>query len=540
MNYNGTRKNINRFLDDPAVYKAPLILSTFSVILLTFAFPQIDQWYTAWIALSPWFVLIQKDNRRVLSSLVTGILFFTVNLYWLHHVTVAAWILLSLYSTAYFLAFGLTANYMLKHLRIPLMAIAPFIWVGLEYLRSFVLTGFPWLFLGHTQYQCISLIQIADITGVYGITFLIVMVNGAVSDLVIRCISRPPASRTQSIITYIAVVVPALMVSAAILYGHHNLKNRHPLEGPNLTAVQGNVRQSIKSDPSETQQIKNLQKHIDLSLRILHKQEKTDLIVWPETMVPGILNLDFERSGRQVDKRCQDALRRLASVLDLAILVGGTSIKTEDGHNTFFNSAFYLDHNGIIVDRYDKIHLVPFGEYTPLQNIFPFLSHLVPYEVNLSHGDRRTIFTLPTKDGRIYRFGVLICYEDTLPGLVSDFVNDGADFMINITNDGWFRKSAELDQHLAIMVFRAVENHIAVIRCANTGISAFIDDCGTIYARLTGSRGEHKEIAGILSGKVIIDEDGPGSWYTRHGDTFAVFCLAVTVITAITGLALRK
>ena len=181
-----------------------------------------------------------------------------------------------------------------------------------------------------------------------------------------------------------------------------------------------------------------------------------------------------------------------------------------------------------MVDRYDKIHLVPFGEFTPLKKYFPFLARLVPYEIGLTHGVKRTLFSLDTRSSGNFTFGTSICYEDTVPSLVRKFKKDGVDFMLNITNDAWFRNSAELDQHLAIMVFRAIENRICMARAANTGISSFVGPDGTIYDRLLDTVGKYREIRGMLVNQIKL-LNKQGTFYTMCGDWFPIFCSAVSV-----------
>lgn len=491
-----------------------------------------------WIALAPWLILIKKDNRPVLSSALAGTAFFMINLAWLRHVTYSAWILLSLYSMGYFVIFGFSANLIIKRLRLPLTAIAPFLWVGFEYARSFLLTGFPWLFLGHTQYRYQSLIQISDITGVYGISFLVVLINAGIAELIL--ILSADYRRQKSSFYILNIIFPIVLFITSALYGRFCLKHYIPENGPNVSVVQGNIPQSVKNDPDEMRQFENLQKYVNLSLLTGGEHEKVDLVIWPETMTPGLLNIDPDLSGRNIDRISQESLKNLAYVLDVCLLVGGTAIEIERDKQTFYNSAFYLNEKGVIVDRYDKIHLVPFGEYTPLKRYLPLLARLVPYEVSLSHGKKRVVFSLFDEDVmKMYRFGVLICYEDTVPALVRKFANDGVDFMINITNDGWFRKSSELDQHLAIMVFRAVENRVGMVRSANTGISAFIDANGRIYDKLKDSYGEYKGISGTLTNRVMINKRTAYTWYTKNGDIFAVLCVAISGIVLL-GAIIKK
>ena len=467
----------------------------------------------------------------MVSSVFVGAIFFLVSLIWFRHVTYSAWILVSFYLTAYFLVFGYCTDYIASQCRIPLTLIAPFLWVSLEYLRSFLITGFPWLFLGHSQYRYLPLIQVTDITGVYGLSFLIVMINAAVVEIINWfCVGFD--SRRPTYCLLINIVLPILLFTTVTVYGYVSLKHNNSVKGPKITVVQANILQSVKNSPDDMQQARNLQKYVNLSLLSTDSNKRADLVIWPETMAPGILNINPDFSGRSIDKISQSQIINLAYLLNTRLLIGGTSIEIDGKDQTFFNSAFYYDNFGRIIDRYDKVHLVPFGEYTPLKDYFPFLAKLVPYDVSLSPGTKRRIFDLPINGENIkdYKFGVLICYEDTVPTLVREFVKKGADFMVNITNDGWFGKSAELDQHLAIMAFRAVENRIAVVRAANTGISAFVDINGRIYDRLVDENCKAKEVEGSLTNNVMINKRRTLSFYTKNGDVFAILCLVISVV----------
>ncbi|HHT9124631.1 MAG TPA: apolipoprotein N-acyltransferase [Candidatus Brocadiia bacterium] len=527
-----------------------LPLSLLTVLLLSLSFPSPDCGYLAWIALVPWFITISRGEGSVaVPSGIVGGVFFIVNLYWLYYVTPLGWILLGLYCGGYFLAFGLAARFVIQRTRLPLTAFAPFLWVSFEYLRSFILSGFPWFFIGHTQYSFLHVIQIADITGVYGISFIIVLVNACIMEIILAFLKkvRQRDSGDHFVgalistdiklkarhfwggsVVYLLLPLTIVIVILSIFYGCFKLKGYQPLEGPTICVVQGNIPQSLKMDTSEEQQEKNLKKYFSLSEQAIGKD--IDLLVWPETMVPGLLNINPALTGREIDKLSHDSVKTLVLQAKSNLLLGGTAIGlTGEDEQRFYNSAFFYNRNGKLIDRYDKIHLVPFGEYTPLKSIFPFLARLVPYEVGISSGSRRTIFELDTVHGNNYRFGVVICYEDTVAPLVRDFKKGGADFILNITNDGWFHDSAELNQHLAIMVFRAVENRVGIARAANTGISSFVSPNGEIYAQLTKDN-KRREIEGTLISKIMLHEKGSISWYTSYGDIFALFCITVSFV----------
>ncbi len=445
--------------------------------------------------------------------------------------------MLSLFLALYFYVFGIIINYLHRRLKLPLVLVAPFVLVTLEYLRSFPYFGFPWFFIGHSQYLNLPLIQFADITGVYGISFLIVVFNAAISDFIEQFFLKFNYNAGIDFVTTqkkkgkmfwtTTVIIPCMLMSIVLFYGYVDLKRNLVLpNGPNACMVQGNIPQGVKITADREEEKEILLKYTDLSL--VAAGENVDLIVWPETMVPGILNIDSNILNREIDELSKESVQKIADATSANLILGGTAIDVHNNTASYFNTAFYYDRQGSFVDRYDKIYLVPFGEFVPFEKWLSFFSHLVPYSVSLSGGKQRTIFELDTVNGnKNYKFGIIICYEDTVATLVRNFRKDGADFMINITNDAWFHDSSELDQHLAIMTFRAIENRICIARAANNGISSFISPNGEIYDYLVND-GKFKEVEGVLCNKIKF-ENSVHSWYTKHGDIFALSCLSVTI-----------
>jgi len=508
--------------------------SFLTILLLCLSFPPADLGFLAWIALVPWFILVVTEERSVyLNALFIGTVFIFIQLSWLRHVTYIAWILLSLYCAAYFLCFAFCSRFTIFRLKLPLVVIAPFTWVALEYIRSFFLSGFPWFFMGHTQYQYLPIIQVSDITGVYGVSFIIIMANAGIADLILYIAAHSSASNSSSLHCFprrkfaflgLICILPLTLLTVILSYGVSWLSHYKPQEGPTVCMVQGNIPQEVKFESNEEDEIGILKKYTDLSMGT--KEKPVDLLVWPETMIPGLLNIDPELTGRKIDVLSQLTPIQLSQDLNTNLLLGGIALTLVGEEQIYFNSAYYYNPEGKLVDRYDKMHLVPFGEFTPLKKYFPFLAKLVPYEIGLTHGQRRTLFLLKTSQHGSLVFGSSICYEDTVPSLIRKFKKDGADFMLNITNDGWFRNSAELDQHLAIMVFRAVENRFCMARAANTGISSFVGPDGAIYAKLSDSKGKYREISGTLVDRIkLIEKYNP--FYTMCGDWFSILCVTV-------------
>ncbi|KAB2836179.1 MAG: apolipoprotein N-acyltransferase [Candidatus Brocadia sp.] len=500
-----------------------LALSFLTVLLLCLSFPPADLCYLAWIACIPWFILIVTEEKYIcLYSLGIGIVFFVIQILWMRHIAIIAWVLLSLYCAAYFLVFAFCTRFIISKLKLPFVVVVPSIWTALEFIRSFLMSGFPWFFIGHTQYRYLPIIQIADIAGVYGISFITIMVNAAIADLLIRSFTSQRRAFFR-----LTCMLPLALAAISMLYGSYWLRHFHPEEGPVVCMIQGNIPQDLKFESTEEDEIRILKKYTDLSMSM--KGTSIDLLVWPETMMPGILNINPELTGRKIDLLSQLTATSLAQELNTNLLLGGIALTFSGKEQVYFNSGYYYNRKGSLLNRYDKIHLVLFGEFTPLKTYFPFLAKLVPYEIGLTHGHERTIFSLDTLQNGSFTFGASICYEDTVPSLIRKFRKDGVDFMLNITNDGWFRDSAELDQHLAIMVFRSVENRISMARAANTGISSFVAPDGAIYDRLSDSTGKYREISGTLTNRIkYVKNYHP--FYVLCGDWFSILCTTASGI----------
>ena len=503
--------------------------------MLWLAFPPVDWGVLAWAALIPWLVMIARASPRhaVLWSAIASAGLFVGLLHWLRFVTVAGWLLLALYCAVYWPASALLIGW-LKRRRVPLLLSAPLVLTVAEFARANLLTGFPFYLLGHSQYARPVLIQIADITGVYGITFLILLVNGCIADRIVN--RREPRRRLLP-----ACGMAAAAMALVIGYGFIRISLEQTRRGPTVFLVQGNVPSELKYTPSLDEAFRTLERHVELSEPAAEKQ--ADLVIWAETMVPVPMNwlYDAELVGRvaaemreytRFMKDCHKAIIR--TVLDTGsyLLLGAETNFLKTGAH--YNSAYFLSPSAKLLGRYDKIHIVVFGEYTPFAKVFPFFKTFRPPQMgpDMSAGDERTLFELPLRDGSgSAKFGVTICYEGAEAGLFREFARAGADFMVNITNDGWFRDSSELDHHLAVCAFRAVENRLPIARCANTGISAIIAPNGCITQQIAAPDGKRREIEGTLAGN--LEMSNLKSLYSRCGDLFAWLCIAGCVIIII-------
>ncbi|MBI5778043.1 MAG: apolipoprotein N-acyltransferase [Planctomycetes bacterium] len=516
-------------------------LPLLSGILAWLSYPPADISFLAWVAYVPLLFYISEISqqtgsfgKRWLGLLwpvyLGGVLFFMLGLVWLRHVSWAGLFVLPLVLSLYWVIFAVGGYFIMRYFSFFYAAfLIPAGWVFLEYLRSFVLTGFPWLFAGHTQYRWILFIQITDIAGVYGISFVVLLVNMVIFVLIKERLKI-------KLKTTVLIAITVVIFTCALLYGASRLSGLLVKEGPIIGIVQGNIEQSLKSDPESAYDIYN--KHFDMTNELLKSQPRPDLVVWAETMFPRIIGLDEE--GLMV-------LKDTVALCGVPMLIGAlTANESQVKERKFdiFNSAYYLDANGELLNRYDKSHLVPISEYIPFKDTKVFkgivravilaLSEL-PEVYGMLEGTNFEPFRLKVKRENSktddYKYGVLICYESIFPELARESVKRGADFIVNVSNDGWFKNSSELDQILAISAFRAVENKTTFVRATNTGISAIIQPSGRIYV-LKNKDGKVKEVEGTWAKPLVISEQ-KGTFYTRWGDYFPYLCLFIAVIIII-------
>jgi apolipoprotein N-acyltransferase len=439
--------------------KTDLLFIFISALLLNLAFLGHYLGILAWFGLIPFLVCLNNKTwqQRWLLSFLFGFIFFLGLIYWLMHVSLIGLIILCIYLALEFSIFGILIS---SPLHWKSLVLGPLIWITLERLRGILFGSFFWGLLGYSQFQNILLIQTADKLGVWGISFAIVLINFTLLQIYTAYKQR------GKITSYI--YIPILYLLSMYAYGGYVLHTKTFYQ-PNfkLSMIQPNIAQELKWDPDAAQN--NLDQLKQLTLAAA--QDAPDLIVWPETSIPGYL-LDEPRLYNQVIE--------IAKQADTHLLVG--SPREDYVSQEYYNSVFLFGPQGNLKRYHDKIHLVPFGEYIPYRNVFGFLENL-PI-ADFSSGKNHTIFQSFNKQYQEIDFGVLICFEDTFPLLVKTFKQKGADFLITVTNEAWFMRSTEPLQHTAISVFRAIENRCWFMRCANTGISCFIDPYGRIKAKI--------------------------------------------------------
>jgi len=489
-------------------------LATLSGILLAAAFPTINLHLLAWVALVPLFFALKGQSVKNGFWLggIFGIVYFAGTVHWVTNsvhfyggipIVPASLITLLLcsYLALYPALFGAAAVHLRKNHGKLFFITAPALWTALELARTYVFTGFPWSLLGYSQYLALPVIQIADITGVYSVSFLIVLVNTAVAET--------GMDRKKYFLLINAAVVMALVLG----YGFVKLRAPEGTDKITITVVQGNIEQDKKWDPAYRAET------FGVYTRLTQEafKDRPDLVLWPETATPFYFG-----AGTPVESAMTSALVSFVKENKVPLLFGSPTYEVKPNRAIYGrNSAFLLSADGQVDGTYHKIHLVPFGEYVPLKSVLFFVEKMVQAIGDFQAGTTYTVMTIPHRQSKT-RVSTVICYEIIFPDLVRRFVDQGADVITTVTNDAWFGRTAAPFQHFSMAVFRAVENRVPVARAANTGISGFIDAQGNILA--TSSIFTEARLTHTLT---------PGnekSFYTRYGDLFSYACVIITLL----------
>ena len=503
-------------------------------VLLTCTFPGIGVAGCAWFAIVFLLVAIRNATGRqgFYLGLIFGFVHFVTLLYWLVPtmyrygpmpiwLSIGCLLLLAFYLALYAAAFAVIITEGCGHPASCLWMV-PVVWVGLEYARTFLVTGFPWELLGYSQYRFLDLIQIVDIFGVYGLSFIIAFAN-AVLFLCVMYFSRGKwhGRRISPAWPAIAVLGLAVVLCGVGLYGKHRIAAMDNLitksDRLKVSVIQGNIPETMKWDAALQQEITH--QYISLSQQV--KPAAPDLVVWPETAVPFYFFYD-----EALTKQVLEGVMRVGT----CFLIGSPSFEyraNDDGVN-LYNTAYLIDPRGRIIGKYDKVHLVPFGEYVPLKQWIPFVGKLVPGVGDFCPGNRGHVLMM----GKV-GIGTQICYEIIFPDLSAAMVRQGANLLVNITNDAWFGQTAAPLQHFSMAVFRAVENRRSLVRAANTGISGFVDPAG----RVITASGLFK--TAVLTRSVPIIR-GHRSYYTTHGDQLPIGCTGVIVLLVVIAAIKRR
>jgi apolipoprotein N-acyltransferase len=515
-----------------------ILLAATTGILLPYCFPRYDLGLLAWVALIPLHIALDGLSRRRqafwlgwLAGIIcsTGIMSWVVtamNTYGKVPLVFSYGIMLLL--TAYLgLYVGIySAGVVWFRMLMPRYGLfaAPCLWVTLELLRTYVLSGLPWSLLGYSQYRQLDVIQIADHLGVYGVSFLIVLSNVALAELYLWLMPLfrgfRPARLPWELVTTAAMLVSLSWAYSTSLIASETME--HSKATLQVGVVQPNIDQAVKWDQAFREETLRRYDHLTESFGY-----GVDLVVWPEAATPFI----YER-----EPVYQLQLVAMANRASAPLLFGSPAVRFDQERKPFLlNSAYLLSPDGELLGRYDKQHLVPFGEYIPLKSsLLFFLEKMVEGIGDFQAGPGPTIlsFQLKESDGvapaRRVKFGVVICYEVIFPDLVRRIAGSGAEFLVTITNDAWFGDSSAPAQHFSMVVLRSVENHLAFARAANTGISGFIDPFGRII------------VASPTFTQTAVQAEIPvrqtKTFYSRHGDVFAYGCMLISLLFCLYGI----
>ena len=540
-------------------------MSMLSGLLLWLSFTPVNASPLAWLAPLPLLLLVRiEDRTRWMSvSVYFGSLFSQLSmLQWMRlgdPTMYIAWWALSAYLATYMVAFVAISRVAVHRLSLPLVLVGPVVWTSLEYLRAHLLTGFAWYFLGHSQYRWLELIQISDLVGAYGVSFVIVMSAAALTLMVphtwlirLRLVlpSTGPVTASGLTLSQLIQVTSAFAVFVATLgYGYARRAQADFQPGPRIALIQGNFLASLREEPASHDDI--YLTHLRLNARAV--REQAEVIIWPEGMFrwPLLANstaytpeqLEKLPRGREIEylqtsrPRVLQELSNISQKCGAAFLTGMTTLEASDRHLKYFNSVGFVTPETGYVGRYDKMHRVPFGEYVPLVEYLPFLAGFTPYadSSGLSAGQKPQVFQY-----KGVRYAPVVCYEDTVPNVVRRVVNETGepDVLVNASNDGWFHGSSEHDQHLLTAVFRCVETRTPMVRAANMGVSAVIDGDGRVRAVAKDlETGASKACDAVVVAHVPLDPRS--SVYLRIGDWPAALCAMLCGTVCLGGIVRR-
>ncbi len=531
--------------------------------LMWLAFPPIDLGWLGWFAPLGWLLLIRRrrlsGSRPYLVLYGIGWIFFGTLFYWImlpHVMAILGWIALTTYLAFYLPLFVGVSRVAVHRFKVPLVIVAPIMWTGVEFFRGHMLTGFLMAALGHTQHGWLAIIQCSDLCGAYGVSFLIMSVAAAIAMVI-------PYDETAG---KAWPLIPAIgLLLAALLYGTYRLDTPTGPRGPRVALIQGSIDTQFDRDPQETQRLIN-EEYIGLTRKALRDPGDVKMIVWPESMstvplietdddswLPAKLTsnwqiieadeaLRLEKAKQlppEVYQLQEYATRSLTQLVQsfvqirgftkeqpFALVLGTDREHYRAGKVDRFNSSLMLDGTGKVTGRYDKMHLVMFGEYVPLGDWIPELYALTPLMGGLTPGEAATIYEVDDCS-----FAPSICYETVLPHVIRrqllelDRQQQTPDVLLSQTNDGWFWGSSALDMHLICGVFRAVEFRIPLLIAANTGLSASIDGRGRVT-----SRGPRRESTVLF---VQPQLEPLESFYLSTGDILGGSC---GILVAVIGL----
>jgi apolipoprotein N-acyltransferase len=499
--------------------------------LFALAYPASGWWPLAFVSLVPLLLEMWRESAASAAWLGAswGAGFFTLLLSWLYPFfrhygrlgplpSAGALAVLVSYLAVYPGLFALLGSRLLRRYGSAGMGLLPMLWVALEWIRGHALSGFPWGLAGYALVPCLPLVQISSVTGVYGVSFLVVLANTAIAGVVLGSLERFRGA-------FLIASAAALALAGAAIFGV--LEMSAPAgDGP--ATVVGVVQAGIPQDEKWSAEAASaiLEKHRRMTEEAA--AEGARLILWPESSSPFPLSRPRWREGAveiEADQSYRETLASLARRLGAAILFGTVDYREERGEVRPVNAAALVRPDGSWAAPYAKMHLVPFGEYVPLAPLLSFVNRIAQGAIGEFVPGRR--FVVARADS--LSVGTSICYEMIFPELVRRFPLRGAEVLTNLTNDAWFGETAGPYQHLQMAVLRAVENRRYLIRAANTGISAIVDPRGRVLDRTD------LEVSRVLTGRIRPVK--ARTLYTRCGDVFAILCAILAAAALAAGFA---
>lgn len=502
-------------------------LAALSGFLVFASFPPLNGASVAFLALIPWvWALRMCPEARGRLSYVGGLCCWIPSLWFLSPVTIPGALLLAAYCALYWAPAGWlwgrflttwTPERPLRGLRFVIGGAAW--WCALESLRGWLLTGFPWNFLGVSQWENYSLIQIASLGGATAVSFVVAALNLGVA-LSVMSLAETLGERKPRRM-HPELYLPILLLAVAFTWGAGELRRLHAREMEASTVLRTAVIQPMAANKwSEELADENYRVLWELSRNAMYTNP--DLIIWPETALPE----ELRYSGRSAD-----LVRNLVEEAGAPLLLGSLDFETREEEDAleriYYNSAFLVDREGRLAAEYRKRHLVMFGEYMPFARRFPFLRSLTPMPEDITPGAGSGVLKLPDRD---LRLGMLICFEDLMPYLARDLVEQGADLFVNQTNDAWFDPLWGSVAHLSNAVFRSVEQRRPTVRATNSGVSGWVDDRGVVRGRIEDRETGEVRVRGSSPFEVRIPEEPETTWFYRHPRLFPVACWLMSLL----------
>lgn len=523
-----------------------------STLLLWAAQPPLGLWPLAWIAPLGWIHIAHRtesfDRGDWLRVWLSGLVYWLAVLHWIrlpHPLTILGWPILASYLGLYPLLFVWITRRGYQNGNVPFWIAAAVAWTGLEFLQANLFTGFLMGAISHSQADQLWLIQIANVFGAYGVSFLLVAVAACFYEMVFGTPCR--AHRIGMPVTAAGLILISVVYSKNVLV-ETALASKS--DDVHVVLIQGNEPATWDPDPNRSQRI--MDSHSRLSLEAIQEardhQVAIDLLIWPESIFrmpiysfngslepPAAINQDIMASHEQT----KVWLHMLSTSIGAHLLAGADHYnwtkptgELEELESESFNSAVLVDEAGKVLSIYDKNHRVPFGEYIPFASNMPALYYLTPMAGGLRPGDGPASMTITKKRGGQVTLAPTICYESVVPHVVRrhvaelDMQNQTPDLIVNVTNDAWFWGSSELDMHLACNVFRAIENGRPMVIAANGGLSAAISATGS---KLALSNRQQEEF--LIATVPLVSR--PISWYATHGDWFAICCFVLCCLASV-------